>query len=753
MVNILAGKLQCKGVADGQATTAARLYNPAQVTASSQKLYFVEVRIGTSQAVREYDSVTGIIKTLHTGDPFKNLTGLCCASSNELFICDRGNSCVWGLDTESGGIRKVISEDDVPLRSVESADPGGDAVAVPPFRPGCILKVANGSFVIADVSRNQIFRYLDVDTVRREVETANIVGIFDQCDIAVQNLEVSVSNCLATIRDGLIDFKECVGQLFHLRKLIVAKNYVAEAASMKRMIREDAISLLPEAITGMILNAPSIAALNSFLKLVEIHPNDIFAAKDAVVKYMKQYDFSSYAFVDASEFLALGEMFRYSRDSLVGQDLMCVILKDDEFRFDVTPNTLTMLGGLLQRLNWTMDRQKVPDLRREVVRWLGRCLPPDALLGWVDSTHEEVLMGALRSWSSIMQQFEGANNYCKKVLAWIVRVHLDSLCMGFVTTFLTARADRDPVYDLYSDAAQELPPTAINRDSSDKVIQKNIDRAVLTIRSLPYLFEEVVAFEVPYDLLTIFSETVCDVARTLQVETAVRSLLQASVVWGVACSARAEVEVSSSPRVHHKGGFLCPFSFVFQHVLFEITSKQFSIFESKVVEKMRVQYNKAKNNPKIPVEYVMELENNVKHPPNWEFQQEAIIFEPFLWAHLLHWHHASIFQHSRAKSLWSNDLLRYNNRIASIFSELATNVCRGHVSTDMLRKIHTHGAALRPGFAALTPASPLGNEGFMKSLEMEFQDALAEVETLTKVRREGKMKTWEASCFQDCSRR
>ena len=114
---------------------------------------------------------------------------------------------------------------------------------------------------------------------------------------------------------------------------------------------------------------------------------------------------------------------------------------------------------------------------------------------------------------------------------------------------------------------------------------------------------------------------------------------------------------------------------------------------------------------------------------------EAIVHEPFLWAHLLHWQHANIFQHSREKSLWSNDLLRYKNRIIAIFSELAVNVCRGHVSTDTLRKIHTHGAALRPGFAALDPPSPLGAEGFMQSLEKEFQDAWGEVETLTKVRK------------------
>ena len=240
-------------------------------------------------------------------------------------------------------------------------------------------------------------------------------------------------------------------------------------------------------------------------------------------------------------------------------------------------------------------------------------------------------------------------------------------------------------------------------------------------------------FDLPYDLLMIFGDTVCDVARTLHVESAVEALLQAAVVWGVACSSLPEG--IAAPRVHYKGGTLCPFSFLLQHTLFDIVSKHFSTLESKVSEKMAVQYNKVKNNPKIPMEYIMELENNVKNPPNWEFQLEAIVHEPFLWAHLLHWQHANIFQHSREKSLWSNDLLRYKNRIIAIFSELAVNVCRGHVSTDTLRKIHTHGAALRPGFAALDPPSPLGAEGFMQSLEKEFQDAWGEVETLTKVRK------------------
>jgi hypothetical protein len=59
-------------------------------------------------------------------------------------------------------------------------------------------------------------------------------------------------------------------------------------------------------------------------------------------------------------------------------------------------------------------------------------------------------------------------------------------------------------------------------------------------------------------------------------------------------------------------------------------------------------------------------------------------------------------------------------------------VCRGHVSTDTLRKIHAHSSALIPGFVAL--GSELGDIAYMKALETEFQDALSEIETLTKVR-------------------
>jgi hypothetical protein len=714
--------------------SAARLSNPAFLAASPTKLFVVEMRIGSKQAIREFDSSNKVVRTIHSGEPFKNLSGLCCASERELFICDRGNGCVWSLHTGSGDIRKIISETDVPTHSLSSSLPSPSSLpsttAIPSFLPASILKVAEGSYVISDVSRNQIFRYLEPETLRREVAEAEKVGIFGQCDDAVQHLASTVSNCLASIREGLSDVKESVGQLFHLRASIVAKNYIAEANKMKSIVRADVTALQPEAILGMIHNAPSISALNTFLKLVDIHPNHLYAAKDAVVKFMKKYDFSSQAYVHASEFLALGEIFRYSKDSLAGQDLMCIILKDETFRFDLTPALLTMLGGLLQRMNWTMDRQKVADLRREVVRWLGRCLPPEALLGWVDSTHEDVLIGVLRSWSSIMQQYEGENTYIKKVLSWVVRVHIDSLCMGFVNTSLIARAEREPEYDLYAPVAQELPPT-MNRDGSDKTAaaQKNLDRALLTIRSLPYLFEPDAGYEATYDLLMIFGETVSDVARTLHVDAAVGALLQASVVWGVTCSALPEG--TSPPRVHYKGGTLCPFSFVLQHVMFDITSKQMSILESKVSDKMAIQYNKVKNNPKIPVEYVMELENNVKHPPNWEFQLEVIVFEPFLWAHLLHWQCADIFHHSRAKSLWSNDLLRFKNRIAAIFSELVVNVCRGHVSTDTLRKIHAQSASLMPGFAAL--GSPLGTEEFMNSLEVEFQGALGEVETLAKV--------------------
>lgn len=729
-VTALAGKPQSKGFSDG-ATDTALLCNPAVVAASSSKLYFIEARVGSPQALREYDPMTREIRTLHTGSPFKNLTGLCCASSDgELLICDRSNSCIWSFNSFTGDIIQAVTEDDIPVVSLLSSakNPSTDT-KIPPFRPGCIINVGDGSYIFSDISRNQIFRYLEHSTVCAAVDEATNDGIFNKCDNSVQSLELSLTQCLASIREGLYDFKDSAGILLSKRRLIATKSYVAEVNRVKNIVNANPTALQPEAITGMVLNAPSISGLSSFLKVIEVNPSNHLSTKDSIVKFMKNYDFSSHSYVPPSEFLALGDIFRYSKDSLVGQDLMCAILKCDSFRFDITPSILTMLGGLLQRLNWTMDRQKVPDLRREVIRWMGRCLPTRAQLNWTDSTHEEVLIGALHVWSSIMHQFSSENSYCKKVLAWIVRVHLDSLCMGFVNTSLTSRAERNPSYNLYSsDVGAILEDVGIQKELNSK--QKNLDRALMTICSLPYIFEKASGFEMQYDLLMIFSDTVSDVARTLHVETAINALLQASVCWEVMCSSIPEGDIF--PRVRFRDREMCPLSCVVQKVLFDITSKQLSILDSKVSERMNIQYNKMKNNPSVPMEHIIELENKVKHPPNWEFQVEVIVYEPYLWAHLLHWHSASVFQHSRQTTLWTNDLLRFNNRLSAIISELSLNVCRGHVSTDTLRKIHAHSSALIPGFVAL--GSELGDIAYMKALETEFQDALSEIETLTKVR-------------------
>ena len=675
--------------------------------------------------MRELDLERSTISTVHIGEPFITLTSVCISSPHKLLLSDRGAGCIWSLEVINGNIEKLVCVIDLPVSTPLNPKSESHVENTLPFRPLCISKVDDGVFAFSDLSRNQIFRYLERDTVIKAVNDIDHSQAFSNCNDALQNFEISVSNCLRSIRRGLADFRESVGQLYHISKNYLNQNYIAEANRMKTSIRNDASSISTESIVGMILNAPSIAGLNSFLKLVDIHPEFVAAAKDAISKFMKEYNFSVGACVDDTEIFSLGDIFRYCRESLAGQDLMCAILNNDEFSLNLTSATLTMLGGVLQRLNWTMDRQKVPDLRREVVRWLRRCLPTDAVLGWMEYTHEQVLIGSLRSWSAIMRQFDDENNYVKKVLHWVVRVHVDSLCMGFVNTSLTAKADVDPVYDLYSQTLPNLkliPNDAIVADG----LQKNVDRALLTLRSLPYVFNN--TYELQYDLLAIFSDTVSDVARTLNVETAVKALLQSAIAWTVSCTTNLN---NVAPLVKSDSSDVCPFSYVLQHVLFDMVYKHFLLLESKIGERMTMQYNKAKSNPNIPLERIMELENKVNKPPSWEFQVEIISFEPFLWAHFLYWQFAEVFELSRSLTPWSFDMQRYHRRLSTIFSELSENVTRGHVSTDILRKIHSHGDALIPGFLAV--GSLLGNDAYLKSLELEFQSAWGEVEMLTKV--------------------
>ncbi|CAE7410937.1 unnamed protein product, partial [Symbiodinium microadriaticum] len=386
---------------------------------------------------------------------------------------------------------------------------------------------------------------------------------------------------------------------------------------------------------------------------------------------------------------ALVRLFHDAPSSIVTQDFLCRVLKDDRFLCPVSEHTLAMIGAILRHLNWTMDRSHVADLRRETVRWLGRVVHLDLPV----TAHPVEAMTAVLLWwkeyLSTNQSFVDSMHVSKddcvyRALEWIVRIHFDSFCFGFFTVV-------KEVTDIMDDA--------IKLDKSLLAIENACNLSTL-VDSSPLV-------------LTILGDTIADVSRTMNPMAACSALFSS-----------LEARLGNGGHINSTA-----LSEIVQHTLSDIMSGNFSIIEQRIDKRIQQQYEKARKYS--TPEELSEIENKRLCPPIWEYYSEVISFEPGLWSNLLRWTKAESFELSREKTKWSKTLESLYNRIEQTFVEVNENALNGHLTVDMVRKIHGNKEELGPGWHILGCA--LGTLHLIEDLETEMQNALMEVKTISKV--------------------
>lgn len=243
-----------------------------------------------------------------------------------------------------------------------------------------------------------------------------------------------------------------------------------------------------------------------------------------------------------------------------------------------------------------MDRTVVMDLRREVTRWINRIYPYNLPQSTNSYLHEEVLIQAFQWWSNLINDLSINNIIISKTskkdesivnaLKWIIRIHIDSLCFGFVS--LTNRIV----------------------DNNGKIIEENkqIDRAVQTLISIRSICQINHEPQILPLIMNIFGDTCADVARTLNPSSAIKILLE--TLENVILSENESQKVSN----------------IVQQVLSDIVFAQYKILKKKIELRLDAQYSKAKKYASL--QELQELEDKKRNPPIWEYYAELLTYEP-----------------------------------------------------------------------------------------------------------------------------
>lgn len=187
VVSTVAGRVAEPGEQDGDSALSSHLQFPNQIVASPlpetdrkgtyRDFYFTEH--GPSHAIRCYRHYfdqpnLSEIFTLHRGEPFIHLQGLCVGQEGTLLVCDSGAGCVWSVDIATKTVSQKISADfvfDSSTRILRSIHGDSELVhACDQFAPTSIVHlsyVTPGLFLIASKGTcDMLFKYFDPSVVK-----------------------------------------------------------------------------------------------------------------------------------------------------------------------------------------------------------------------------------------------------------------------------------------------------------------------------------------------------------------------------------------------------------------------------------------------------------------------------------------------------------------------------------------------------------------------------------------------------------
>jgi hypothetical protein len=373
------------------------------------------------------------------------------------------------------------------------------------------------------------------------------------------------------------------------------------------------------------------------------------------------------------------------------------------FVFTISPLTLSLIASVLNPLKWTQDRAVVADLRREVVRWLTRCLPESASRTWLHCKHTDVVNGALNAWKGILENLnveQTLNKIQLRALTWIIRIHLESLCIGFVWSAFP---------EVSSTTTSNLSEKQANRGPADAKYQ--IDRALCTLHALPdFCLNSVL----PPLLLNILGETAADVARTVTAADAVEVLLSSIP--------QRDIPFENSQSYSH----------LFQNVLWEILHTHYDSVSGKVSQRMRANYEKERKHNEN-TEYLAKLEKMTRQPPLEEYQSDLLAYETKLWCQFLRWFNLPQFELTRCTTKWTPRIANLADHLRMVFILIADNMKSGLISVHILRLIVTCKEYLTYAWKALNVVDCDKTE-FIDMVDLEIQNAFGDLKILMQVK-------------------
>lgn len=342
-----------------------------------------------------------------------------------------------------------------------------------------------------------------------------------------------------------------------------------------------------------------------------------------------------------------------------------------------------MIAMVLRHYNFSLERSIVADLRREICRWLNRVLPGAAEISWTFSTHVEAAVIALRIWSQQMHFLPPAQNDAFSAFLWMLRVHLDSVCIGNTTT--------------------QLSPDSIGHTSLIKAETRNgntivytIDKALWTIYDLPQIVTAAHerGVSVSSTLLSVFADTCSDIIRTIPLSEVISAILRESELSTVGECAR-------------------DLSYILQQIWHTVLESHYTIMESRIYRRL-----------------MHTLKEEDIFLEDRHFEDEILLYEPDLWAGFLAWmesdQHSTFHQNTK---WWSRIFPHYKN-VKRWLSAISHHVLNGTVSIDMLKRIASTKGLV---YAWTALNSELMQQSILDDMVIEVQNALAEVKSIIKV--------------------
>ena len=252
----------------------------------------------------------------------KNPSGICIGAEDKLFVCDRSASCIWSLSINDRSILAMIS-----VNSIPQLPPTAGCVGAS-FSPAGIIRVEDGVYAFTDLTRQVIYRYMDGPTADAAVSSASDLAQKSQDNI--DRFVNTVSSVVATGKNAIAQTTNSAKAAIQLRRTQQLVQYTSELQRSHISLSHKG-QLSHEAMILMIRHAPNLRAISHYFAAVSIPPDLQRVAKESFALYLNEYDFNSMFSDVEDDVQALGHIFRTAPPEVVGQEELCLVLKNDKY--------------------------------------------------------------------------------------------------------------------------------------------------------------------------------------------------------------------------------------------------------------------------------------------------------------------------------------------------------------------------------------------------------------------------------------